>query len=943
MLRTVFLSLALGLAASCAVAQIAPSPADVGISKGTPDVFKLKGHDNAWTPFGSVDPSTHIFIPGTNGNIAPNDCVKWGPGLTSAGAACNSVTGGATPANQLTIYTNHAGLVANVTTPTEAWTVQQQGFYAPGDGGAATYQWSLTSYCTGGTSGVPTAADGVACVLPIGQSATTAGRYLLQLGNGIDVRQIGMVGDGVTDNYPLVASLMSMINPANSSNSQSDVFFPARIGQTFTYYYFSKSFQVTRPMNIRCQGIAAGGGGASTGLIFPAGVHGVVFNNYSSSPDGSGTGAGSMSGCGVYSNGFHETFAVTTGSNPVVTLPVDKQFGTWNFHVGDGIIPYLFGPINGQAAVPPGTTVAAANSTTQQVTPSSPIVSSYTGNAFAVWRLPVEDAFTVQTTAGQPTVTITGGPDIIRPGDFVWSDAFPFGSVVLDATGTVGAQTVTFTNYSMTFNNTVNATVTHTSGSPGQMWIIPAAVKQYNETYLRNNYLSTFGIALEMECSQWSATLKAACGTSSSEGNRMIFNIIGRIVMGVDSGGATSSSNVYAYNSFADIVEAGGVGTTYWNENANSAEDSTALYGAVGECGFANQSTFIGGYVTTTGGYCLNNRLDTAPTSGGSIMWIAPIASAPYGAPTLYSGGFHNHWQFNADDPAGIQTCMNDPGAPLSWSRGSQGCGGGPLSWQVKFDGRGFWNWTYYGGAGQPMWMTEGTLGNYTGYTVSNHATMAFTTGFLLNDAESGSGPGPERLVDEGTSVPTGTFHKPGDIHFNQNAYYTGNLAWTNGYVDYGNVLLGAAVVSGTTTNVVVNVCPTPTPPVGTPFVDYTSGVGTGLPKFLGTFASCAASILYFQAAAANDAANGDALGFMQWLAAGPVANDTAGTQWTLGNYMTLKPVALASLPATCSPGTFAAINNGVASPTYNAAVGATTGAATDPVFCTNGNVWTYH
>ena len=67
-MRRVLLGLALGLAASCAYAQTAPSPADVGISKGTPDVFKLKGHDNAWTPFGSVDPSTHVFVPGTNGS-----------------------------------------------------------------------------------------------------------------------------------------------------------------------------------------------------------------------------------------------------------------------------------------------------------------------------------------------------------------------------------------------------------------------------------------------------------------------------------------------------------------------------------------------------------------------------------------------------------------------------------------------------------------------------------------------------------------------------------------------------------------------------------------------------------------------------------------------------------------------------------------------------------
>ena len=90
--------------------------------------------------------------------------MKWGPGLTSAGAACNSVTGGATPANQLTIYTSHSGLVNNVTTPTEAWTAVQQGFYAPGDGGDGIYQWSLTSYCAGGTSGSPGAADGLGCV-----------------------------------------------------------------------------------------------------------------------------------------------------------------------------------------------------------------------------------------------------------------------------------------------------------------------------------------------------------------------------------------------------------------------------------------------------------------------------------------------------------------------------------------------------------------------------------------------------------------------------------------------------------------------------------------------------------------------------------------------------------------------------------------------------------
>ena len=232
MLRRVLFGLALGLAASGAIAQTAPSPADVGISKGTPDVFKLKGHDDAWTPFGSVDPSTHIFAPGTNGNIAPGDCLKWGPGITTAGGPCGS--GGSGGGGGATLYTSHSGLVNNVTTPTGASTVEQQGFYAPGDGGAATYQWSLTSYCIGGTSGAPTPADGVACVLPIGQAPSVAGRYLLQLGNGIDVRQIGMVGDGVFDNSTLNAALMTIVNPVNSQTSQMDVFFPARAGQAYT-------------------------------------------------------------------------------------------------------------------------------------------------------------------------------------------------------------------------------------------------------------------------------------------------------------------------------------------------------------------------------------------------------------------------------------------------------------------------------------------------------------------------------------------------------------------------------------------------------------------------------------------------------------------------------------------------------------------------------------
>ena len=229
-MRRVPLGLTLGVMASCAYAQ-APSPADVGISKGNPDTFKLLNSGKTWVPFGTNAPGSNIFVPSTNGNIAPNDCLKWGPGITSAGMACGSGGGGGGGSNQLTIYTSHSGLVNNVTTPTEAWTVTQQGFYAPRDGGEASYNWSFTSYCPGGTSGAPALANGYSCVLPIGQSPTVAGRYLLNLSNGaFNVRQFGMKpsADLSFDNSPFVAAIMAVIGSPYPNGP--DVIIPGDLG-----------------------------------------------------------------------------------------------------------------------------------------------------------------------------------------------------------------------------------------------------------------------------------------------------------------------------------------------------------------------------------------------------------------------------------------------------------------------------------------------------------------------------------------------------------------------------------------------------------------------------------------------------------------------------------------------------------------------------------------
>ena len=153
-------------------------------------------------------------------------------------------------------------------------------------------------------------------------------------------------------------------------------------------------------------------------------------------------------------------------------------------------------------------------------------------------------------------------------------------------------------------------------------------------------------------------------------------------------------------------------------------------------------------------------------------------------------------------------------------------------------------------------------------------------------------------------------------------------------------------MTAGTTTSVAVSGCPAGLPTNTWVIAQYNVNTPANflvLDQALGTLASCVGTTLTLNAASAQNSANGTTLLFVEWHPAGPIANDAAGTHWTLGNYMTLTPVALASLPAGCTPGTFGVINNGVASPVYNAAVGSTTGAATDPVFCNGSNVWTYH
>ena len=879
-------------------------PAQMGITPTTaPEVLQTLDNTKTWVPLGTVDSSTHKF----------------------------SVVGGGGGGYQ---YQTHAALLAGVTTaPSPPQAIGQQGFYAPGDGGAAIYQWSPTSLCTITDSGAHPPANGLTCVLPTGQSSSTPGRYLLQMdSNGIDVRQMGMVGDGVFDNSTLNDALMDVINPENSQSGQNDVWFPNVPGRRYTDYYFSKTLHFYKPANIRCQGIPNGGGDSSVRLVFPAGVNGVVFDNYYTSPFplAKGMGQGGMSGCGIVSKGFHQTFQAENGDTTINNVPVDKYFHTWDWAVGDSIIPYQYASPGGAPNVPPGTVITATNPATHSITLSNPLSVNYAGgNKYGIWRLPAEKAFTINTVAGSGNFTITGGPSKLVSGDYIWSDAFPLGATVLTYDGTAGSQNIGTGPYDMNYTTPTLATKTETGGS---MWLLPAALKTNVGYNIKNNFFSTFPWGLYKMCSQW-GTAKAGCSGGLAEQNIFMFSMIGQVSVGSDSGATASIMNVYSGNTIADIGEFGSVGSNYFAENANSSEAHSSENGIIGNCVNSNSSSFFGGYAPNNSGYCAHG-IGVPTTPGGAVVFWNPIAGVPTGAPTTFNGIFYNPWGFTGPD--GISLCMNQPGNALIWSHDSAGCGGGANVWDLTYRADlGAWTYLYFGiSGGQPMWLTEGFYGHYAGYQAGTVAMVNFPQGFLLNDNALGGGNvGSERLVDAGVSVPTAAFHQLGDIHFNQVSPPGGSLAWIDTYSAFTN--LGAAVVSGTTTSVPVGACPSPALPVGTPITVQNSGSPSG--KTLGTLASCTAGTLTFQAAASNNANSGDQILFLQWRPAGPVAADTGGVVYPLG-----KAVAIGSLPV-CGAAVvgYATVTDGIASPTYMQAVSAT-GSSKRPVFC-DGTSWTYH
>jgi hypothetical protein len=1015
-MRRALFTLALVGVIGAAHAQ-SPAPADVGVIHGNPDVFKLLDSSKNWTPFGSLNPNTHIFSPATNGPITPGNCMRWGPGLQDALVSCGAGTG--VPAfseADLTVTNPVVGMapggadnfpfvsaLMSAIGPSSGGNVTAYDVLFPGLHGQlyTEYYFSNSIHLTRGAnyhcSGAGTAAQGPATFLIFapgvdgviedsynmtadsgGASGTLSACNILSMGYGKAVgnpiwnpnvlTHVSFAGDPagilplptwhVGDSlfltqylngyYPVDALLT--VPPGTTVTAIDGATGNLTLSNPVTTYGAS----IASSGGVRLPGTATftqtGSNNFSNGDTIQAGVSTFTFVNVVNNsianaaligPDFA-TSAANLVALIMHTPGEGVKYwpdESHRGANAQVTAVASGNTITFTSIFGGPVVntfPSVYTSTGTAAGSFGGTHFTGAQDATNC---SSPCAALNLDDRF--FQFPASQAFKVQTTVGSNVVTVISGPRLLQTGDVIWSDAFKFGATVWSyhttAGGDLGATPPgTTTPYQVTITGPTNgpdffqnAAVTHAPGAEGNLWLFNAGEKRRAPFTSIDNYLQGWPIGMSMSCSDLPGGLN--CDLSRDRNVWHDNNGVGRWSAGGNYATSKSADEQFAHNFIMDIWDGGQLGMAYDNPNSESIEAGSSLYGFVQNCANQNYSTILTAYVNGAG--CAYG--DILHPSGSGPLFIGSLAGPQPGVPELtgryfsgtpfiFTGGYDNQMCEHIGDDLG--------GVAFAFSYYQCGTGN---TWNLAWDPK------------QRAWSLSLSLhgGGFTltgddGYAGYNTGGVEFPVGVQLGNS-SDDYPAQYRLLDSGTVAPSPTSGRLlGDIRFNQHPVSGGSLAWTNINLQSG-IFLNANLAAGATT-LTVTACPNPAPPVGTS-VAAASNTAASLDQVLGTFASCSGAALTLQAGSTFASANGTALQFLQWRPAAPIANDAGGTSWTLGNTMTLTPITLASLPATCAPGTFAVINNGVAAPVYNAAVGATTGTATDPVFCTNGNVWKYH
>lgn len=160
-------------------------------------------------------------------------------------------------------FPTHQALVASMTAGVIGSYVpsaSQQGYNAPGDGGAAVYDWNPTSIV---------ADDGVFTLRPADLSPVVPGRFMLRIpGEGIHPEVAGAVGDGTTDDSGPINSLSAGLQTLGGGTI---------LATQNRFYNLGQNTTIWRHVNFKCPGSPQAANGPdplyfATGLRHPPGV-----------------------------------------------------------------------------------------------------------------------------------------------------------------------------------------------------------------------------------------------------------------------------------------------------------------------------------------------------------------------------------------------------------------------------------------------------------------------------------------------------------------------------------------------------------------------------------------------------------------------------------------------------------------------------------------------
>jgi hypothetical protein len=377
--------------------------------------------------------------------------------------------------------------------------------------------------------------------------------------------------------------------------------------------------------------------------------------------------------------------------------------------------------------------------------------------------------------------------------------------------------------FNMTFNESYNVTdiatspsgqvasVTHTSGSPGQMWEMPTGImRRVGSSTHGSGAIGFGGAGMAIEC--YGAFRPATgCNGSFDQEGVYDFDLIGRLDAGDNSGGATDISDAFSSNFVSDIIEASQIGSLYLGGQSNSAESGTSNNAAISLCLSENQSVFIGMYAGSIGahGMCMaqdgggNTTYTLAPVDGGQV-WIGPQqGGGPVGAPSITDGGMVDGWAFTRGKASTINNVTSLTGFPCTsfntlpanstevpmFGFAPDTCGSN-ASFQF------IWNSVDLSfdlinlSGGTPLRVVSTANPGVTGYkgypTPTNIALPEVLSGILMGNTQS-LATGTERLFDCGTAAPPDSYRKQGDLHCNLAPSVGGNMFWSETADGAGN------------------------------------------------------------------------------------------------------------------------------------------------------------